>query len=88
MQAVRSAVGLSRGASNVDVGCRLSEEWRFDIESRVPLAECVMYLVGRKGWPKVEGIIAVVGVVVGDEGGKVGVVVYDENRDGVVYSVG
>jgi hypothetical protein len=62
----------------------LSEERIFDIKSRVPLAECVVHLVGRRGWPKVEGIIAVVGGVVGDEGGEADVFVYVEDRDGVV----
>jgi len=35
----------------------------FDIESRVPLTKCVVYLVGRRGWSKVEEVIVVVGVV-------------------------
>ena len=67
-----------------DVGCSFSEEHRFDIESRVSLAECVVYLAGRMGWLKVEGIMVVVGMVDGDEGGEVDVVVYVEDCDGVV----
>ena len=68
----------------MDIGYGLSEEWMFDIESRVPSAECVLYLAGRRGWPKVEGVKVVESVVVGDEGGEVGVVVYVEDRDGAV----
>ena len=37
-----------------------------------------------QGWPKVEEIVVVVDVVVGNEGGEVGVVVYVEDGDGVV----
>ena len=52
MQAARPAVSLLRGALDVDVGCSLPEAWGFDIDSRVPFAECVVYL-----WPQgmVEG---------------------------------
>ena len=43
-----------------------------------------MYLVGCRGRPEVEGIIVAIDLVVGDEGGEVVVVVYVEDRDGVV----
>ena len=43
-----------------------------------------MYLVGCSGRPEVEGIVVVVGLVVGDEGGEAVVVVYVEDCDGVV----
>ena len=84
MQAPRPAVGLLMGSLDMDVRCGLLEEWRCDIESRVQLVECDVHHVGRRGWPKVERIIAVVGVVVGDEGGEVDIVVYFEDRDGIV----
>ena len=35
-----------------------------------------MYHVDRKGWSEVEGVIVVVYMVVGDEGCKVGIVLY------------
>jgi hypothetical protein len=73
MQAACPTVGLMRGALDVDAGCGLSEEWRFDIQSRLPLAECLVYLVGLRGWPKAEGITVVVGVVIHGEVGEVGV---------------
>jgi hypothetical protein len=66
---------------NVDVRCGLSEEWRCDVEARVPLAEDVVYLSGRKGLPDVEGVEVMVCVADGDEGGEVAVLVYVEDRD-------
>jgi hypothetical protein len=84
VHAASPAVGLLRVALNVDVGCISSEELGLSVYSREPLAESVVYLVGRMRRPEVEGIIVTVGVVVGDEGGEVAVVVYVEDRDGAV----
>ncbi len=44
---------------------------------------CVAYLVNRKGWSEVEGVVMVVCMVVGDEGCKVGIVVYVKDCDRV-----
>ena len=46
--------------------------------------ECFVYHAGQRRRSEVEGIVVVVGVVVGDEGGDVAVVVCVEDRDGVV----
>jgi hypothetical protein len=42
-----------------------------------------VYLIDRRGWSEVEGVIVVVRVVVGDEGCAVGIVVYVKDRDRV-----
>ena len=65
VQVASTSVGLLGGALNVDVRCGLSEEWRCDVEARVPLAEDVVYLSGRKGLPDVEGVEVMVCVADG-----------------------
>ena len=84
VHAASQAVRLLGGASNVDVGCGMSEEWRCNVDARVPLAEGVVYLAGRRERPGVERVEAVVCVVAGDESGATAVVMDVEDRDGVV----
>ena len=40
-----------------------------------------MYLVDRRGWSEVEGVTVVICMVVGDDGCKVGIVVYVKDGD-------
>jgi len=56
----------------VCVRCVLSEKWG-----------CVVYLVDRRGWSEVEGVIIVVCMVIGDESCEVVIVVYVEYGDRV-----
>ncbi len=67
-----------------DSWCGVLEQLGCYGEVRVPSSESVMDAAGGVGMSEVEWVVVRVGVVVGNEGRKVGVVVYVEDGGGVV----
>ena len=88
MQPADPTVGLQRCALGDDGWRGVVEQKGCYGEVRVPLPESVMDVVGGVWRYKIKWVVLGVGFVVSNEGCEVGVVVYVEESDGVVYWVG
>ncbi len=84
MQPAAPAAGQDRCALGDDGWYGVLEQMGCYGEVRVPLSESVMDAVGGVWRSVAEMVVVGVGVVVGDEGREMGVVVYVEDGDGVV----
>ena len=84
MQPASPTVGVLWCALDGDVWRGIEEHQGRYGEVRVPLTKSVMYAMGNMWESEVEWVVVGVGVIVDDEGCKVGAVVYIENGDGIV----
>ncbi len=83
VEATGPTVRVLGSALDVSVWCVLSEKWRCDFSSCVPLAEVIVDHVDRRGRLEAGWVVVVVCMVVGNECCEVGVVVYVKDSDRV-----